>query len=286
MILPDFVLVSRANQCWPYSGIDSPELCLDARHFDSYPHKVEYLYNNRGYRDQEWPESAEQLKNSIWCLGDSFTVGLGSPVSHTWPCVLQQVADTRTINVSMDGASNSWIQRKAVAVCQHIQPKIMIIHWSYITRGELLNNDLDDEQRRIHYSSELIDTTQALLNFKRLVFDLEANKAHTRIIHSFIPEFAVNRTLREHWNTFAGPNWPACPMTLQQFDDLPDFVSRELQQDFGCYEIFRTWCEICQTIEHVPEFSRLDRARDGHHYDLVTAQNFVGHILELLHGQI
>ena len=286
MILPDFVLASRVNQCWPYSGIDSPELCSDARHFESYPHKVEYRYNSRGYRDQEWPESREQLKNSIWCLGDSFTVGVGSAVSHTWPYVLQQVTDTRTINVSMDGASNSWIQRQAVAVCQHIQPKFMIIHWSYITRGELLNDDLDDEQRRMHYSSELIDTTRAMSNFKRLVFDLEANKGHTRIIHSFIPKFAVNGTLREHWNTFAGPNWPDFPSTRQQFDDLPSFVSRELQQDFGCYEIFRTWCEICQAIEHVAEFSQLDRARDGHHYDLVTAQSFVGHILELLHGQI
>jgi hypothetical protein len=286
MILPDLVIPSRVNQRWSYSGIDSPELCKDPLHFDSYPHKVEYLYNSRGYRDQEWPQSPEQLKNSIWCLGDSFTVGLGSAVSHTWPYVLQQVSDTRTINVSMDGASNSWIQRKAVAVCQHIRPKTMVIHWSYITRGELLNDALDDEQRRMHYSSELVDTTCAMSNFKRLVFDLEANKGHTRIIHSFIPEFAVTGTLREHWNTFAGPNWPAFPSTLQQFDDLPSFVSRELQQDFGCYEIFRTWCEICQTIDHVAEFSRLDLSRDGHHYDLVTAQSFVGHILELLHGQI
>jgi hypothetical protein len=286
MILPDFVIPSRINQCWAYSGIDSPELCRDPLHFESYPYKVEYLYNSRGYRDQEWPESPEQLKNSTWCLGDSFTVGVGSPESHTWPHILQQVANTRTVNVSLDGASNSWIHRRALAVCQQIQPKIMIIHWSYITRGELLNDALDDEQRRMHYSSELIDTISALHNFKRLVFDLEANKAHTRIIHSFIPEFAVTGTLHEYWNTFAGPNWPACPLTLEQFNNLPTAVSHELQQKFECDELFRTWCEICQTIEHVAEFHRLDLARDGYHYDLVTAQNFVGHILELLHGQI
>ena len=286
MILPDFVIPSRANQLWQYSGMDSSELCKDPLHFESYPYKVEYLYNSRGYRDQEWPESSEELKNSIWCLGDSFTVGLGSPESHTWPNVLQQVANTRTVNVSMDGASNSWIHRRALAICQQIQPKIMIIHWSYITRGETPDAWQNDEQRRLHYHPELIDTIYALHNFKKLVFDLEDKKAHTRVIHSFIPEFAVTGTLREHWNTFAGPNWPACPTNLQQFDDLPSFVSRELQQDFECYEFFRTWCEICQTIEHVAEFSRLDRARDGHHYDLVTTQSFVSRILKLLHGQI
>jgi len=287
MILPNFVLSTRANQCWAYSGIDSHYLCKDPLHFKSYPYKIEYVYNSRGYRDQEWPESPEQLKNSIWCLGDSFTVGLGSAVSRTWPHVLEKATDTRTINVSMDGASNSWIQRHALDVCQQIQPKIMVIHWSYITRDELPNDSIIDEERRIHYSDELIiDTTRAMRNFKRLVFDLEANKGHTRIIHSFVPEFVVTGTLRDHWNMYAGPSWPDFPSTLQQFDNLPDFVSRELQQDFECYEIFRIWVEICQQIEHVPEFRPMDLARDGHHYDLVTAQSFVSRILKLLHGQI
>ena len=89
MILPDFVLPTRANQCWAHSGIDSHNFCKDPLHFKSYPYKIEYVYNSRGYRDQEWPESPEQLKNSIWCLGDSFTVGLGSAVSRTWPHVLE-----------------------------------------------------------------------------------------------------------------------------------------------------------------------------------------------------
>jgi hypothetical protein len=283
MILPDFVLTSRANQCWSYSGMDSPELCTDVQHFESYPHKVQYVYNSRGYRDREWPECLQDLATGVWCMGDSFTVGVGCPLEHTWPSVLEKMINLRTINISMDGASNFWIQRRALAVCQHIQPKLMIIHWSYITRGEKSHAGLDDEQRRLQLDPDLIDTAHAMRNFQRLVWDLEASRGHTRIIHSFIPEFAVTGTLHEYWNTFAGPDWPVCPTTVQQFDDLPSFVSRELQE-FKCYEIFRTWCEICQKIEHVPEFGRLDLARDGHHYDLVTAQNFVTSILELLHG--
>ena len=77
MILPDFTISSKINQNWAYSGMDSPDLCLDSKHFKSYPYSVSYQYNSRGYRDHEWPDD---LQNAVWCIGDSFTVGIGSPV--------------------------------------------------------------------------------------------------------------------------------------------------------------------------------------------------------------
>ena len=57
MILPDFLLPSRVNKRWEFSGIDSIEQCLDKNHFKNYPHPITYSYNSRGFRDNEWPES-------------------------------------------------------------------------------------------------------------------------------------------------------------------------------------------------------------------------------------
>lgn len=294
MILPDLTIPSRANQNRKHIGIDRPEhpKIKDPAWFETYPHAVEYCYNSRGFRDQEWPDSLIELKNSIWCLGDSFTVGLGSPQSHTWPQILEQTMQQRTINVSMDGASNSWMQRWAIKICEQIQPRIMIIHWSYLTRTEIPDSSdesdpdslLNDEQRRLHYSPDLLDTTKAMRTFCDLVLDLENNKGHTRIIHSFVPNFAVLGPLEQHWKTFAGPSWPNLPNTLAEFDALPVFIRQELQQDFDCYDVFRIWCELRGRLEHVPEFAKLDRARDGHHYDLATAQHFVAGICDLLQG--
>jgi hypothetical protein len=284
MILPDFVLPGRVNYHWEFNGIDSVELCQNKQHFLNYPYKISYDYNSRGYRDQEWPDSIDQLKTAIWCLGDSFTVGIGSPREHTWAWLLQQQLKNRTINVSLDGASNQWIYRKAVSICQQLQPELIVIHWSYITRSELSDVTLTDEQRRLCYDPKLIDTDYAMMAFQKLVFDLEERKGTTRIIHSFIPDFVLDKTFQEHWNTFSGPDWPNLPATLEQFDSLPTFIVQELEHNFNCYKLFRTWCEICQKIEYVPEFNRLDRARDWHHYDLITAQHFVSGILKLLHG--
>lgn len=282
MTLQDLVIQSRVNQCWAHSGLDSPDHCKDIQWFEAYPYHIEYNYNSRGFRDQEWPDTLAQLADSIWCLGDSFTVGLGSPALHTWPRVLQQARGQRTINVSMDGASNSWMQRWAMQICREIRPRVMVMHWSYLTRTETPDASLTDEQRRQRYHPDLLDTTRAMQNFRDLVLSLEANKGHTRIIHSFIPDFAVSGTLCKHWQTFAGPSWPDLPETLAAFDALPDFVIQELRHKFDCYDIFRTWCELRERLEHVPEFARLDRARDGHHYDLLTAQHFVAGICDLL----
>jgi len=170
MILEDFILSSRANQSgsgvpgWEYSGIDvsDPDYksghwagCADdyinSKTFKEYPYKIHYTFNSRGYRDSEWPDSFEELSNSIWCLGDSFTVGLGSPYEHIWPQRLQKRLGKRTINVSMDGASNDWILRRTKRIVEEINPKFIVIMWSYFNRRESPNEDLSDEDRRLHW---------------------------------------------------------------------------------------------------------------------------------------
>jgi hypothetical protein len=188
MILPDFILPSRVNLRVPYSGMDHPDYCFDRGHFDQYPHQISYEYNSRGFRDAEWPDNPA---GAIWCMGDSFTVGLGSPREHTWPWLLQNTLGHRAINVSLDGASNAWIARRAAAILEQVQPPIMIIQWSYTNRRESPDTTLDDEQRRIWVTrtTDLEDLEHTLA-----AIDLvERSRGHARIIHSFIPRFINNQ---------------------------------------------------------------------------------------------
>jgi hypothetical protein len=285
MILPDVVLPSRINQRWTNTGIDTVERCRDPELFRSYPYPVEYKYNSRGFRDDEWPDELDQ---AIWCMGDSFTVGVGSSRPHTWPWILQQRTGSRCINVSMDGASNNWIARQAAKILQHVAPQTMIIHWSYLHRREglkhisnevktsflwhyenvrapewprvtdieqfgLLPADIqqelmtqhdqnwrqgvqDEDLRLWHIGTDLqqdIDNTQQCLDLVESIND------RTKIIHSFIPDFAVGH-----------------------------------EQDF--YNKLRTSHIV------VPHFQPLDLARDGHHYDIKTCRYFVQQIQQVL----
>jgi hypothetical protein len=284
MILPDFVLPSRVNQCWQYSGMDSIEHCFDKNHFKQYPHSITYNYNSRGFRDSEWPNSIEELKNCIWCIGDSFTVGLGSPIEHTWPWLLQQQTSCRVINVSMDGASNEWIARRANLIQKEISPVNIIIMWSYIHRRENKNCNLDDEQRRI-YTIASTDV-EDIHNLKSCI-DLVKNNNVTQLS---IPNYLSILNPQEIWATVRGTDWPLiAPGSLDDMLLLPKFVQTELK------DYFKLWDKLQQSLEFLDKFcdldsdiikvDPLDRARDGHHFDIVTAQWVVDQVKNRLAQQ-
>jgi hypothetical protein len=230
MILPDFILSSRVNQEWEYSGIDSAEYCMDKKHFDSYPYQVNYKYNSRGFRDEEWPTDINELKQAVWCVGDSFTVGIGSPVEHTWVYQVGRQLNKKTINVSMDGASNEWIARKVLQIQETISPDLIIIQWSYTHRREHEYILLSDEDRRIYNCKE---ESQQDIDNTICCIKTVAEKSTSNIIHSFIPHFAYATDKLQ---------------LLSKIKNLP--------------------------ILSIPEIVSLDTARDGHHYDIRTAEKF------------
>jgi hypothetical protein len=185
VILPDFLLPTRANQTWQYSGIDSLSCCANKQHFLSYPHHIEYVFNSRGFRDTEWPVLLNELKNAVWCVGDSFTVGIGQPFSHTWPQVLSKKLRRRTINVSMDGASNDWIFRKVCRIIEVVDPTNIVIMWSYSHRRELHDSDLMDEDRRVQFTRA--STKEDYANWANLSNNLA--QLSKSVIQTTIPNF-------------------------------------------------------------------------------------------------
>lgn len=164
-----------------YTGMDSPDKCINKKHFLNYPYTIDYRYNSRGFRGPEWPSEIDDV---CWCVGDSFTSGVGQPYEHTWPYVLSSKINIPTINIGMDGASNMWISRKTIEILE-IQPKYIIIQWSYIHRRER-DSEMVDERRTIWYSdSSTKDDIQNNIDCINLV---EANKRNTTVIHTFIPK--------------------------------------------------------------------------------------------------
>jgi hypothetical protein len=282
MILPDFVLPSRVNQTWSYSGMDSLESCLDKKYFASYPHDISYNYNSRGFRDDEWPNDLKELQSAIWCVGDSFTVGLGSPIEHTWPWLLGATTGQRVINISMDGASNQWISRCVNLIQKEIGPKNITVMWSYVHRREHENQNLNSEQRRLFNvrSNDLED----LLNFK----DCLAIINHSNTVQLAIPEYGPTFfDWHSTWKNIRGVDWPTrVPTTQKELLALPEFVQCELKDHF------KAWKDLQHAIEqhnlksdlenNFIKVNRLDLARDGNHFDLITSQWVVDQIIQRL----
>ena len=286
MILPDFVLTSRQNKIWSESGLDSISLCRDTAHFRNYPHEVIYNYNSRGFRDSEWPLSLEELRDSIWCFGDSFTVGLGSPLNHTWVNILQTIAGKRCINVSMDGASNVWIARKIKRVIEEINPKTIVVQWSYAHRDEIDDPTKTDEERRMAFDENdnfFIEPT--LLRTEACINTIK--RTDGKIIHSFIPDWNVNLDITEIWDSICGSSWPSMPTSSLEFNGLSEAIVSELIA-FDVYSRLKDMIvskeilsRMLSDIQYIPDVTVLDWARDKHHYGIVTATKLVNDIIEL-----
>ena len=286
MILPDFILHSQINLRSDYNGMDDLydiNWALDQDQFARYKFAVDYKYNSRGFRDSEWPVD---LKKSIWCIGDSFTVGIGSPLSHTWPNILQSQLKHRTINVSMDGGSNQWMTRKALRIIQEIAPETIIIHWSFLHRREndyyvVLDKNWKDFYNNIKDTSwptcpdiDYIDTLPKFIldelknhdqSWRKSVSDEDLKIHYIRSTDESDIALTIDciNKIEEHKGN--------CNVI---YSVIPNFCANEYKAEF--------FNKLPANIKFIPEFEQLDFARDAYHYDIKTAASFVDQITKLL----
>lgn len=277
MLLTDLILTSTANQTNATEEWDTLTHCLDVDHYNNYPYPISYQYNSRGFRDSEWPAD-NQLKDCIWCIGDSFTLGVGQPYDHIWPQVLQKQQNKRTINVSMEGASNNWIARRAEQVLQVIQPDIMIIHWSFIHRREK-SFLATTRVKWLEFYSSVKDPLWPACTFD------EMNDLPTEIlkeieeIHHWVPATDEERKL------FADPknsdlddikNTIDCINQLEEYSKSTNIIHSVIPE-FAESQTKKIFVENIEklNVHYIPEFKKIDLARDGFHYDIKTAEMFV-----------
>lgn len=285
MILSDFILPSRVNQQWDYSGSDSLELCHNPRHFKGYPHNVSYNYNDRGFRDHGWPDSVDQLQQAVWCIGDSFTAGLGSPLEHTWPHILQESLKIRTINISMDGASNDWIFRKVVNLINTIQPKVIVIHWSYVERAELSIAEAFNRRWKKFYNDICDQQWPAppdANDFNSLPLYIQEECLLQHKVSQLSPISDEHRILEISSNTIKED----IQKTLDYIHELDHFFTTQVIHtfipNFLPKKYIRNFNSALPNTSVIPMFPQLDYARDFHHYDITTSTYLVNEILKII----
>lgn len=284
IILQDLVIPSRINAQWQYSGIDSLKHCKNKDHFQSYPHPIDYAYNSRGFRDSEWPESFEELKNVIWCVGDSFTVGLGSPYNFTWPQVLSAATGRRCINISMEGASNTWVSRRAQQIIKEVEPAHMVVLWSYTHRREHHNTTWSDEARRLH-SIKSFSSDDDFTNFVNCYKQLTTAAVSTDIFNAAIPHYIQRPDCKKTWSNIRDPAWPvSCPQRISEFAALPEYIQQEISAQLEIKSNFELMFAQTDFFDHYQllQLTNLDYARDYHHFDNITSKFLVQEICKTL----
>lgn len=175
-MLSKFYVNNRISKKFDSGGLDTLKNCIDKEYFNKYPYAVHYEYNTRGFRDNEWPDN---VSHSIWCIGDSFTVGVGAPIKHSWPAILADKVGRKTINCGMDGASNDWIAGRVLELIAEINPTNIIVQWSYLHRREQNGVSI--------WFDPLANKLDDLKNLCDHITEIESKKGSTNVIHSCVP---------------------------------------------------------------------------------------------------
>jgi hypothetical protein len=237
--LDEIILTRTADEFTTTLGIDSFAHCQDKDHYNSYTRFIVYKFNELGYRDEEWPED---IDNCVWAIGDSFTVGIGQPFEETWPQLVQTRLQSRVINISMNGASATWIARRAKFIIDNFNPKTILIQWSYVHRREDPDASKPDEDRAMPVDRS---DTADFENLTANIMLVESIKLSTAVVHSFIPKF------------FDGEN--------------------DLDKATVLYNMLDA-----NNILYFPPPDQADVARDGYHYDIITATQYANSYTNLL----
>jgi len=167
-----------------YTGLD--ELYRNLRNypglqrlkdFISYPYPISYNYNDRGFRDHNWPDD---LSDVIWCVGDSFTAGVGVPSKHRWTNILQNKLNKRCINLGIDGASNELIRNICLQILREYNPKTLIPMWSFFHRRH-------EDPWNLIYNRNNLNPTVDFKNFLNCFGEVNVNSFYCNTVHLLIP---------------------------------------------------------------------------------------------------
>jgi|TARA_R110000824_G_scaffold163470_1_gene339244 hypothetical protein len=157
------------------SGMDTLEECHDKDHYLSYTKDISYRYNSKGFRDHEWPED---LSDVVWCVGDSFTVGVGQPFEETWPQLLGKKLGKTCLNIGEDGCANDTMALRIQEICKLHSPKLVVVMWSYFARRRVNGENVHHDRNHFGVDKDMANFSK---NFKIV------NELPTKIINLLIP---------------------------------------------------------------------------------------------------
>ena len=232
-----FLSKSRSFKRLDYNGMDSIDECINRTHFLNYNKNISYVYNSRGFRDNEWPIDIE---NKIWCIGDSFTEGLGQPINETWPKILEQCLNETCINVSENGCSNDLMALRVDYIKKNFNPKCIIIMWSYFWRRykDGVNVQFDQTKKELPAND--------LNNFVEN-FNSANNNSQCKIINYLLPECMIKDTTSK-----------------RSKKNIIKLIKYHYPKN---------------NFYNLAEVEQVDFGRDGYHFDLLTCEKIVADIL-------
>ena len=248
-IMPHLIVSKRMSKEIPYHGVDAPEHCKCPRDvFEAWPNgdKISYAFNSRGFRDTEWPDTIEEMRDAIWLVGDSFTMGMGIAFEESYKRKLERATGKKVVDISLDGTNPNWRRRIAIKIIKEVGPQFIILHWGYMWRYKRKYRTLAQEVRNTIFQNQEQSCMEGFVKTFKSMYD--EPKGNTTVIHNFLPKFAGQNKSQE-------------------------WVVNEIQKFTGVDNPYIVW-----------DNEQLDTGRDGWHFGPKTIDKYIENNLKKLHN--
>jgi hypothetical protein len=217
--------------------------------------------------------------------------------------MLGQDSGKKTINVSMDGASNDWISRISQNIAQAVNPTNMVIMWSYIHRRESLDyqtrdvNNLGMQEIWQEYYQTICGVDWPDCNiiddFAKLPLEIKEEIKNYHSISQFVVsddlssiQWSDDEAKRMHYSNELDyqdlNNFQQAINGIRQYDNDINIIHSVVPELSPKRFIDQCGAMLNYKNQYVGYFPKLDLARDGHHFDRITAQNLVNSMIPLL----
>jgi hypothetical protein len=194
----------------------------------------------------------------------------------------------------MDGASNDWIARRCCQIIAAVQPHLMLIQWSYTHRRELPLHNVDqeiDQRWRRFYQDIRAPHWPESQSFQ--LFDRLPPEIQTEIRQD--PYWLTLITADDHNRRLDNPGRDAIindDLNTENFFENVHRVEAAKRSTRIVHTFIPRFTADTQRMhemlqqqmpgEWLPEIRQQDFARDGHHYDIVTATCLVDDIINII----
>lgn len=155
--------------------------------------EISYVGNKDGYREKEWNDI--NWKNCIVYIGDSASYGIGIPIEHSIPKLIEKATGIECVNMCIPGASSELMVSIVCSLMNKIDIKHVIVNhpsWSrmwdpfgctgnlgpWLTQDDKLftesqhayyNEFMSLPRRKIHKATENLRTIRTLLRSANMV---------------------------------------------------------------------------------------------------------------------
>lgn len=256
-------LINRRSK---HLSTDRLKLCTDKDWYKNYPvQDFDYNFNSWGFRGPDY----QQYVNSpvILCLGDSFTVNIGSPVEHSWPSLIQKHFDIPCLNLGMIAAGNDAIRLVYERACKIFDVQETFVVYSYLHRRledgvftEHPHNHLDNVE---YLKQQMI--SDCIYQFgPPWAYTLKEQAYLHDMVKPYLQTFweeDIERSwvIEEDYNNMKGPDWPTYKKFINGAEPHSDITS-------GIFKL---------PLKH-----KFYTNRDGYHMSLDSNQRLAESLIE------